>query len=1125
MKKKLKLFSSLLCATICCSAIKAQRPTFNKSKDVLIAQFDSKPDPDDIHAQAALGSMLAHNDFNGVNAYGVAGAIGKQGGKFIDSDQLFNLVFGPNNWTDADANWNASVTKIVNKVLPILNNGGKVWVQEAGQSDITADWVARIIPTVGANTVKRNVIVVQHSKWNQDQTTSSDLNYVRNRTNYFYIDDGNADFNESWGDHGPYQTPRYRARESKWITQAKNSANGKAKALWREADRIVDREYPNGVPYDWSWMKNDGVDFSDCTENWWIFNIGNKADNISKFWSRYVTNTTGSNQNPIAAPTPPPAPQPTQPVTNPNDGNNCKEKIFEETNGVIAVEAEDYFEQTKVDKREWFVLDKNTNNTPKPDPDGNHADTASNGKYLELLPDTRVRHADPLVNGVSFSNTPGQAAIVSYRVNFKSAGKYFVWVRAFSTGSEDNGIHVGLDGKWPASGARMQWCAGKNQWTWESKQRTGANHCGEARKIFLNVPNAGLHTVSFSMREDGFEIDKFVLSKEYKKPSGQGVAAVAQNCNSNPAPTNPTTPAPAPQNPVNGACSNTTLVALSNFNNLRINGFSPAYKDNQRRAIAINAAQHKDKFAAAEANFSGNTGTYNIKLNTLAELDGESTYRLKINGKQVGTYTNPETNTDYSPAGTTFNNVSVKKGDKIRVEFSSHTNGKIPENGGTAFSRGRWTGLDFICTATVAPVTPPVVAPTPVNPPVVRPNPTPAQTTPDAIGAYSPIHDAYLDGSRNFNINIVRIEGGKRTAYLLFDLSKVSGTVNKANLEFTVNGDGGNGTIKVYKGASTNWTETNLSTSNAPRKGKELGQVSRTFTIGNVVNIPLTAADINKGKIALLIEQTNGNDFAFASKESGNATAPKLILDVAKAVVKSAKFNANQDAFMQGTKHHNTTVLRTENGTRTTYIKFDLRNVATINNATLELTVDGDAGNGTIDIYQGSDKGWTEQNLNSSNEPTTLKKLGSTSGKFAIGNKVNIKLNGINKQNFVTLIIKQTSGNDVAFASKENGNKGPKLALNYTERNGAKIGTQDFDINVEIYPNPTVDKVTVNSERLSELTAINVYDLNGTLLDTVNTPNEEGSASIDLSGYSQGIYLLSLQSDTNKLKIVKVVKK
>ena len=275
-----------------CLGSGTSRPVFNKSRDLLIPQFDSKPDPDDIHAQAALGSMLSHKDLQGVNYYAVAGAYGIQNGNFIDSDNLFDLAFGAANWTDADADRNGSVTRIVNKVIPILQNGGQVWVQEAGQSNITADWVKEVQKTVNNAIVKSNVIVVQHSKWNQDQTATADLDYVRNNTNYFYIDDGNAPFTASWGDHGVWQTPEYRSRDTKWLIAAENSANPRAKALWLEAARVIDSAYPNGIPYDWSFMKGGGLDYSDCAENWWIFSIGDKADDVTKFWDRYVTNTT-----------------------------------------------------------------------------------------------------------------------------------------------------------------------------------------------------------------------------------------------------------------------------------------------------------------------------------------------------------------------------------------------------------------------------------------------------------------------------------------------------------------------------------------------------------------------------------------------------------------------------------------------------------------------------------------------------------------------------------------------------------------------------------------------------------------------------------------------------------------
>lgn len=66
------------------------------------------------------------------------------------------------------------------------------------------------------------------------------------------------------------------------------------------------------------------------------------------------------------------------------------------------------------------------------------------------------------------------------------------------------------------SGQRMQWCGDRNTWKWESKQRTKEVHCGVERQIFLIIPKAGVHTISFSMRKDGFEFDKWIMSKEYE---------------------------------------------------------------------------------------------------------------------------------------------------------------------------------------------------------------------------------------------------------------------------------------------------------------------------------------------------------------------------------------------------------------------------------------------------------------------------------------------------------------------------------------------------------------------------------------------------------------------------------
>jgi len=284
---KIRILVIIILVSSCASMNSSERPFFNKKKDILIAQFDSKPDPDDIHAQAALGCMLLHNDLEGTNYYAVSGAVGIQKGEFIDSTALFNLAFA-NNWTNANKDWSASVEDITNKVISILQNGGKVWVQEAGQSNITADWILKVLKIIPETTVKSNIIVVQHSQWNENHTDPKDLEYVKTKTTYFSIDDGNIAFGSEEKDRGKYSTPKYRSRDTKWMTLAKTSSNKKAKQLWTEAHDIITKKFPNKFPHEWSDIHYNGIDYSDCVENWWIFNIGELADSNTKFWHRYI---------------------------------------------------------------------------------------------------------------------------------------------------------------------------------------------------------------------------------------------------------------------------------------------------------------------------------------------------------------------------------------------------------------------------------------------------------------------------------------------------------------------------------------------------------------------------------------------------------------------------------------------------------------------------------------------------------------------------------------------------------------------------------------------------------------------------------------------------------------------
>ena len=79
-----------------------------------------------------------------------------------------------------------------------------------------------------------------------------------------------------------------------------------------------------------------------------------------------------------------------------------------EANGFVEVEAENFIEQSKTEKRRW---EKITINTPN-----NHAQSAGKNAYLECLPDTRVTHDDKLINHVFSCNT---CFIVEFQLRFQ----------------------------------------------------------------------------------------------------------------------------------------------------------------------------------------------------------------------------------------------------------------------------------------------------------------------------------------------------------------------------------------------------------------------------------------------------------------------------------------------------------------------------------------------------------------------------------------------------------------------------------------------------------------------------------------------------------------------------------
>ncbi len=183
------------------------------------------------------------------------------------------------------------------------------------------------------------------------------------------------------------------------------------------------------------------------------------------------------------------------------------EKFFEEKNGGILVEAEHFHKQEKTTKQAWYIT--TAKSTPKvaSDQDEPHIKGSGRDAYVEAL-----SHQPQSPNTAKAQiKAPGETAILSYRIKFTKTGRYYCWARGFNHSNRTaNGIHLGLNGTWPESGKDIHWATRKINWSWNFKQSDSSDPLKQSL-AYITIDQPGIHTIQFSMREEGSEFDRFVL--------------------------------------------------------------------------------------------------------------------------------------------------------------------------------------------------------------------------------------------------------------------------------------------------------------------------------------------------------------------------------------------------------------------------------------------------------------------------------------------------------------------------------------------------------------------------------------------------------------------------------------
>jgi len=245
----------------------------------------------------------------------------------------------------------------------------------------------------------------------------------------------------------------------------------------------------------------------------------------------------------------------------------------------------------------------------------------------------------------------------------------------------------------------------------------------------------------------------------------------------------------------------------------------------------------------------------------------------------------------------------------------------------------------------------------------------------------------------------------------------------------------------------------------------------------------------------------------------------KVVVTKIQPVEETVTLLPINDAFMQKSSRNNSNMIRIESNNRTGYLMFDLSSInGTITEADLQFTVFSDEGNGTIAIHKGTSNNWAENNLSNANKPSKGDRLGTLNDNFREGNTktIPLKTTQISGTKF-SLVIDALSGNDFAFASKENRSIAkPKLIITYA-KNRDNIDTGD---DIKLYPNPVIDRINFTGKMTGR--RVKVFNSIGILIQENILQN--GQNSVDVSRLPPGYYLVNVLEAGKANKVISTKK-
>lgn len=157
-------------------------------------------------------------------------------------------------------------------------------------------------------------------------------------------------------------------------------------------------------------------------------------------------------------------------------------------------------------------------------------------------------------------------------------------------------------------------------------------------------------------------------------------------------------------------------------------------------------------------------------------------------------------------------------------------------------------------------------------------------TTPATVAlGFAPSADSYVNASSpgaNYGSSTqLRADASPDLrSYLRFDVQGLSGTPTRVLLRVYAN-SGSSAGVAVQAVADNTWTEAGITYSNAPPIGAVLAS-SPAVSAGAWVELDITGAVTSNGLVSFAITTPGSTAISMASRQTGSATAPQLVIEV-----------------------------------------------------------------------------------------------------------------------------------------------------------------------------------------------------------------------------------------------------